>query len=195
MNYLYLLIYKDLFLFLKIFFLLNLSVSGLVAFGGEDQIRLNQTQYPGVVRIIIPGRVNATGFFIAPDIIVTDFHVVERFKRSIHKSGFFFANSEIGFVARQDVKIRSLDSLYDLAALKIEGYQSKFFYPVDPSFDFEKDIKTSKQFTAAGFPNSSFRIEHGSFVDSHSFGDKAFVRIGNEKWQESLWNEWRSGFF
>ena len=181
LNLLWFFIYQNMLVFSKCVLLFSLCLFSFLSFGPERQNKnIGQgNQYPGVVRIIIPGRVNATGVFVTPDTIVTDFHVVERFRRSIHESGFFFANSEIGFIARQDVTIRSLDGLYDLAALRVEGFQSKFFYPLDSSFDFEKDIKNAKEFTVVGFPSGSFRVEHGSFVDNHSFGDRDFVRISN----------------
>ena len=179
MNCLYLFIYKGFFLFLEFFLLVNLTVFGLAAFGDENQIRLNQTQYPGVVRIIIPGIAKGTGFFITPDTIVTDFHVVEVIKESIDHSGLFFANKTIGFVSRADIRIRNMDAFYDMAVLKVEGYRSEFFYSIDPSFDFEKDIKNSEGLTVVGFPGSRFRVERGYFAENNSFGNSSFVRINS----------------
>lgn len=179
MNCLYFLIYKVFFLFCKFFLLLSFFVFGLAAVSDEEQMRLHQTQYPGVVRIIIPGIAKGTGFFITPDAIVTDFHVVEDIKESIDYSGFFFANKTIGFVSRADITIRNMDVFYDLAVLKVKDYRSESFYPIDSSFNFERDIKASKGFTVVGFPGGRFHVEQGHFAENHSFGNNSFIRMNN----------------
>ena len=182
-NFLYVFLYKKIFFFSKLVIVLNFSLFGSLVLGSEEPGSHNKgwdNPYPEVVRIFFPGRAfNAAGVFVSPDTIVTNFHVVGGFKNSAYQGGFFFANSKIGIVPGKSIKIRSLDGLYDLAALKVEGYQSKFFYPIDSSLDFEKNIKTSKGLTAVGFPKGYFRVEHGSFVENHSFGDSAFIRMSN----------------
>ena len=120
---------KSISFFSGLFFLLSFSLFSFLSFGSKGQeVNVNQdSQYPGVVRIIIPGHANGTGFFTTPDVIIADFHVVDEIRESIEKKGLFFANDTIGFISRADIKIRSVDDFYDLAALKIEGYRSPIF--------------------------------------------------------------------
>ena len=143
------------------------------------------SEYPGVVKITIPGRTNGTGLFVAPDILVTDFHIIAKMRTSIKDSGFFFSNSTLGFINATDfIKIRSLDKKYDLAVLKLEGYQSSFFYSLDSSIDPQKDIKPGVELKMVGFPvardlkrYADFYAEEGKFLGSGYFGDSAFLRM------------------
>ena len=146
------------------------------------------SEYPGVVKIIIPGRTNGTGLFVTPDILVTDFHIIAKMKTSIKDSGFFFSNSALGFINATDfIKIRSLDKKYDLAALKLENYNSGFFYSLDSSIDPQKDIKPGVELKMVGFPvardlkrYADFYAEEGKFLGSGYFGDNAFLRMDSK---------------
>ncbi len=146
---------------------------------------LENSEYPGIVKIIIPGRTKGTGFFVAPDILVTDFHIVTKIRNSIENSGFFLSNPTLGFVNVTDfIKIRSLDKKYDLAVLKLEGYQSSFFYSPDSFVDLQKDIKPGVELKTVGFPvdesikrNTDFYIENGKFLGSGYFGEHSFMRM------------------
>ena len=152
---------------------------------------LENSEYPGVVKIIIPGRTNGTGIFVAPDILVTDFHIVAKLRNSIKDSGFFFSNSALGFINATDfIKIRSLDKKYDLAVLKLKGYQSSFFYSLDSFIDPQKNVKPGVELKMVGFSvdrsikrNTDFYIEEGKFLGSGYFGDSFFLRMDSRNGQ------------
>ena len=141
-------------------------------------------KYPGVVKVIIPGRSNGTGVFVAPDILVTAFHIVEKLNKSIYSSGFFFSNSEVGFVNATDfTTIRNLDRKYDLAILKLKGYKSPVFYSLDSAVE-SYSVKPGMEVTIAGFPHGRMidsigeaYTETGAFLGRGYFGDPSFSRM------------------
>ena len=69
-----------------------------------------------------------TGFFIGPDILMTAFHVVDEFEGNVEDRLFFLDPRSTHLVPV--TAFVGLSEKYDLAVLKVEGYEAESFYSV-----------------------------------------------------------------
>ncbi len=108
----------------------------------------NREDYPSVVKIYSEFS-SGTAFFISPELVVTNFHVID----SIDKTLF------IETVNEEEIPIKSivaLDGINDLAILQVKDYQSEDYY------ELRFNNKPISFIHTMGFPNGNFRYERGN---------------------------------
>ena len=152
-----------------------------------------KSAYPGVVKVVIPGNIAATGFVTgsphagAPPVILTSFHVLEPladFKYPFYRSkdkvplsseGLLIGSLANGIKAVE--KIKNMDSLYNLSALKLpKDFKPRAFYPVE-DLNMDTDIDFLKEVEVVGFPEGELKVVKGKLLKDNTFGDKSFMRI------------------
>ena len=125
----------------------------------------NNFQYPEVIHIETSEGRRATGFFYSqPDIVVTAFHIMipDQYVGSVtnHISLYHHPLRQKNLIPATEIKVIALDVRNDLAVLKITGYQSDSFYPVNPTLKTEHYSKSSG-ITIVGYPDASLTVLKG----------------------------------
>ena len=123
-----------------------------------EEIQLNREAYPSIVKIRKKDNKGfaGTAFFISPDFLVTNFHVISDFKGSI---------DDIFFIETVDLEnipiefVMALDGINDLTVLKVKAYQSKDYYNIQPNN--KKLKKRNQRIKTAGFPKGKFKYTEG----------------------------------
>ena len=142
---------------MKFAFILFLVIHfSLFSFANEEN------RYPKIVQIKIIQENDSiafgTGFFIAPDTVVTNFHVIANFKQFVAKH-IFFANARTGeFIPFTE--IIALSAKDDLAVLRTDNYKAQSFYPIKQEAPKEESKKNLWVYSP-GFLNNHFLVSRG----------------------------------
>lgn len=119
----------------------------------------NQNLYPKIIKIKILRNNEvtslATGFFISPNTVVTNFHVIANFKPPVNES-LFFSNTNTGGGFLPFSEIIALDAQNDLAILKTKDYHSEFFYDINKT-ENDSSQNTNKIYSP-GFLGGDFYL-------------------------------------
>ncbi len=123
--------------------------------GQFQSLFTNREDYPAVVQIYNKFGFG-TAFFISPELVVTNFHVILLdFKDSID-------NTFIETVNEKEIPIKSivaLDGINDLAILQVKDYQSEDYYEL--RFN-NKPTSLNQKVHTMGFPGGEFRYGQGN---------------------------------
>ena len=121
------------------------------------KIETKREDYPAIVEVHEKSNKDffGTAFFISPELLVTNFHVISDLKGLIDKS--FFIETVEGKTVPIEA-IAALDGMNDLAVLKVKAYQSKNYYNIQSN---SKKLKQNQKIQTAGFPHGQFQSVKG----------------------------------
>ena len=158
----------------------------------------SDVQYPEVisiqVKVLNTGEEEefehvGTGFFYSkPDIIVTAFHVIEhlfwvidnlfddRREGSLKDYISLYHRPQGNPIPVKDIEIIALDAKYDLAVLKIKGYQSDTFYSSHPNTDL-RSLELDSEIKVVGFPKHN--LTEQSILKGLTSGDANYDYPGS----------------
>ena len=128
----------------------------LISFSALSSESPQRKNFPAIVKIN-SSHVEATAFFISPDTLVTNFHVISNLKDSVNKEIFFETPAKKVIPVEE---ITALDVVNDLAVLKVKNYQSKHYYSIDHS-------NPSQEIQTAGFSDGEFKHTLGWINSQH----------------------------